>query len=362
MLTTLFLFSLVYSLILIPKPFVSTLDLSNFNIEYKIYKLASIGSVNIYKTDVFYNLETLNTLFDIEEEQIYSIELNKIPWHLDRIVKKDLPLNNVFNVSDCNINDNIIVNNIVIDTGIDIIHPEFEGRAKWLGNFIDKEDFDGNSHGTHCAGVIGSKTFGVCKDANLYAIKVLGSDGSGSTSSVISGIEAAYKFHIQQQKLNSKIIKTIVSMSLGGGKSLALNRIVQETIKNDNFYFSAAAGNENSDSCYTSPASAIGIFTVMASDKTDTRAYFSNFGKCSDIYSPGVDIQSTIPGNNTAIYSGTSFSSPILVGVMNHYINRYSNLNMKQLKEKMLSDSTKNKIKRNSENTNNFLVYLDRDL
>ena len=77
----------------------------------------------------------------------------------------------------------------VIDTGINIEHIEFEGRAKW-GKTIpnNDEDKDGNGHGTHCAGTIGSRKYGVAKACNLVAVKVLGSNGSGSMSDVVAGV------------------------------------------------------------------------------------------------------------------------------------------------------------------------------
>jgi cerevisin len=77
----------------------------------------------------------------------------------------------------------------VVDTGINVDHVEFEGRARW-GKTIPKndEDKDGNGHGTHCAGTIGSRKYGVAKNAKLVAVKVLGSNGSGSMSDVIDGV------------------------------------------------------------------------------------------------------------------------------------------------------------------------------
>ena len=377
------LFPFVQSLILVPKPIVSIFDLNTFNAEHDIDVLATIGDFTVYTTNNTSYLGTLEQFFDIEQEQVYTTgSIRKsiynfydnfydnldqmlfgnetlIPWHLDRIVKRDLPLNNKFGVNKCNTNPNVIVNNIVVDTGIDISHPEFQGRAKWLGNYVDDEDYDGNSHGTHCAGLIGSKTFGICKDSNLFAIKVLGSDGSGSTSSVIAGIDAAFKYHKNQQKIQStKLVKTIISMSLGGGKSLALNRVVQATLRDSNFYFVAAAGNENANACNTSPASVREIMTVMASGIDDKRAYFSNFGICGDIYAPGVNIQSTIPKGKTAVYSGTSQATPLIAGLFSHYINKYPELNMKELKAKILSDSSVNKIIGNPKQTPNKLGYL----
>ena len=122
----------------------------------------------------------------------------------------------------------------------------------------------------------------------------------------------------------------------------------------------AAAGNENNDACKTSPASVKEIFTVMASDRDDNRAWFSNWGKCADIYSPGVDITSTIPKGKTATYSGTSMACPALVGVLNHYLDQHPELNMKALKEKVLSDSSKDKIIGDKKRTNNYLIFLNR--
>jgi cerevisin len=375
-------FCLSKTLLLVPKPHtLSVFDIDEFNAEHDIYEFVKINDFVVYKTESTDYLNTLDQLFYVEQEQVYSVSFldnlyytflenvdvlfneteSSVPWHLGRIIKHDLPLNNTFNYLKCNTNNDIIVNNIVIDTGIDIHHPEFEGRVTWLDNFADDSDKDGNSHGTHCAGLIGSKTFGVCKDANLFAIKVLGSDGSGTTSGVIAGINAAFKHHLKTKANNkSKVVKTVVSMSLGGGKSIALNKAVQATLKDPNFYFAAAAGNENNDACGTSPASVKEIFTVMASDSNDKRAYFSNYGICADIYSPGVDIESTIPNGKTAVYSGTSMSTPVFVGVLTHYINMYPELAMKEMKTKILSDATKDHIKSNRGKTNNLLVYLER--
>jgi cerevisin len=350
------------------------MNLEVFNEEHNIEVLAEFGDLTVYKTheDNFAKYEqTFNTFYDVEEEQIYKVnwdgETNfvlvddSLPWHLGRIINRDLPLETSFPYQECHKNKDITIHTYVIDTGIDVTHPEFEGRATWLANFADDEDTDCNSHGTHCSGLVGSKTYGVCKDALLFAVKVLDCQGSGTTSSVISGIEFAFKRHQEQNKKSGGKTRSIVSMSLGGGYSSALNRAVQATIKDPNFFFAAAAGNENSDACKTSPASVKEIFTVMASGRDDSRAYFSNFGKCSDIYSPGVNILSTIPDSDTAVYSGTSMACPVFVGVLLHYIDQFPELNMKQLKQKVLSDSTKDHISGNPKNSNNMLVYLNRD-
>lgn len=367
--------------LLTPKPFVNNVlfDIESFNKEHDIEHFITINDLDIYKSnkntiETFKN--TLSMFYHVEEEQEYKV-LSKdhdnqyvfalkensesdVPWHLGRIVTNDLPLNASFTYEKCHQNKDIDIHTYVVDTGIDISHPEFEGRAEWLANFADSEDSDCQSHGTHCAGLIGSKTYGSCKDAKLFAVKVLDCRGSGSTSSVISGIDYVFKRHQQENKRLGGKIKSIISMSLGGGYSFILNRAVQATLKDSSFFFAAAAGNEDNDACKTSPASVNEIFTVMASDVNDDRAYFSNYGRCADIYSPGVNIESTVPNSLSAIYSGTSMATPILVGVLNHYIDMYPDLNMKQLKKLILKNASKNKITNNKKNTNNMLVYLVR--
>ncbi len=139
----------------------------------------------------------------------------------------------------------------VIDTGININHVEFEGRAFW-GKTIPENDVDedGNGHGTHCAGTIASKKYGVAKKANVYAVKVLGSNGSGSMSDVVAGVSWATKSALAKQDQSAKELAatgktshkgSVASMSLGGGKSPALDRAVNAAV-DSGIHFSVAAG------------------------------------------------------------------------------------------------------------------------
>ena len=354
------------SVILVPKEHqLHTFDFETFNKEHAVKRLASVGDLNVYRTDVDnYNQYqgTFDNLFDVEQEQEYTTQESNAPWHLDRIARQHLPLDGTYPYShtgSCHRNPDIEIHTYVVDTGCDVTHPEFEGRAEFLENFTnDGEDFDGNSHGSHCSGIIGSKTYGVCKDAKIFCVKVLDAEGSGSTSGVIAGMNYVFKRH-QKQPSN---VRSIMSMSLGGGYSGAMNRVVERMAKSsDTFYIAVAAGNEDQDACKTSPASARGIFTVMAMDKNDDKAYFSNYGKCASVYAPGVNIESTVPNGKTAVYSGTSMSTPNLAGVLNHYIDQYPQMNMKQIKEKLLEDATKDTIENNPDNTPNLMVYLHRE-
>lgn len=142
----------------------------------------------------------------------------------------------------------------VIDTGINVDHVEFEGRASW-GKTIPQNDVDedGNGHGTHCAGTIASRAYGVAKAAHVIAVKVLGSNGSGSMSDVVAGVvfasdaakakaEAAKQEYAATGKTSHK--GSVANMSLGGGKSRALDDTVNAAV-DEGLHFAVAAGKFN---------------------------------------------------------------------------------------------------------------------
>ncbi|RKO93128.1 peptidase S8/S53 domain-containing protein [Blyttiomyces helicus] len=219
------------------------------------------------------------------------------------------------------INDGKGVNVYVIDTGIMIDHEDFQGRASWGTNTVQFSKFDyydyenvqidDNGHGTHCSGIIAGKHFGACKLCNLIAVKVLDKDGSGSLSSVIAGIDWVVKQH---RKTNTT---SVANMSLGSSFSRTLNRVVNSAVQ-EGIHFIVAAGNEFDDSCAYSPSSAHSVISVGATDAFDKMAYFSNYGECTDVFAPGVDIESAWIYNRSSknILSGTSMASPHVAGVV----------------------------------------------
>ncbi|KAG8799148.1 serine protease [Serendipita sp. 411] len=222
----------------------------------------------------------------------------------------------------------------VIDTGINIHHEEFEGRAKW-GKTMPANDVDedGNGHGTHCAGTIASRRYGVAKKANVIAVKVLGSNGSGSMSDVVGGVVwASAEAAKAAAKARAEYIATgytthkgsVANMSLGGGKSRALDDAVNAAVDNG-MHFAVAAGNDNRDACNYSPAGAEKAVTVGASTIGDDRAYFSNWGTCVDVFAPGLSILSTWIGSKSATntISGTSMASPHTAGLLAYYLSLY---------------------------------------
>ncbi|EEP81003.1 conserved hypothetical protein [Uncinocarpus reesii 1704] len=197
-----------------------------------------------------------------------------------------------------------------VDTGIDIQHPEFQGRAIWGTNQVDNVDRDQNGHGTHTAGTFAGTTFGVAKRATIVAVKVLDAQGGGRASSIISGIN----WCVSHARQNNLLGRAVMNLSLGGSGTRSFNQVATNAA-NAGIFLSVAAGNDAEDAANTSPASARGVCTVAASTEQDTRADFSNFGQIVDIYAPGDRIISAFPNNSRQVLSGTSMAAPHVAGV-----------------------------------------------
>ncbi|KAG0298092.1 serine protease [Linnemannia gamsii] len=293
-----------------------------------VYDMGSFqGLAGRFRPEVLNEIRRNPDVAYIERDQM--VYTNKIvtqknaPWGLARIShRKNSIKNRGKYVHDSNGGDGVTV--FVIDTGISVTHKEFEGRASWGATIpYGDSDTDGNGHGTHCAGTIGSAAYGVSKKAKIVAVKVLRSNGSGTMADVIGGVDYAIKQHkALAEKQGKKYKGSVANMSLGGGKSRALNDNVAGAVA-AGLHFAVAAGNDNRDACDYSPAGVPEAVTVGASSLDDSRAYFSNVGKCVDIFGPGKDIESTWIGSKTAkrTISGTSMASPHVAGLIAYYLS-----------------------------------------
>ncbi|AET37858.1 Rrt12p Ecym_2105 [Eremothecium cymbalariae DBVPG len=229
------------------------------------------------------------------------------------------------------------VNVYILDSGIHKSHPEFEGRAVFGIDTTNEGPGDLNGHGTHVAGLVGSKTYGAAKKATIYEVKVMTVDGRGSTSNIIAGVEFAVK-HCQQSGK-----KCVANMSLGGlsfGHS-ALDSAVEAAIE-EGLVFVVAAGNSKERACWYSPAKVKTAITVGAfDDRSDIIASFSNYGKCVDIFAPGVAVSSlsNSPYNTVRVLNGTSMSAPITAGVVAVLLDQ--GVKHEDVKERLIDLSTK---------------------
>ncbi|KAL1528129.1 hypothetical protein AB1Y20_009493 [Prymnesium parvum] len=215
----------------------------------------------------------------------------------------------------------------VLDTGVRISHVEFNGRAQagWSPYCPTGSEsgcfsswFPGgavgsscNGHGTHCAGTIAGTQYGVAKAATIVSVQVLNCEGSGSNAGVIAGIEWAVN------NASSRPGRSVISMSLGSGVSSSVNAAVAAAHA-AGVSVVVAAGNDNENACFSSPASAPDAITVGSTTSSDARSSFSNHGSCVDVFAPGSAISSAWTSSDTAIstISGTSMACPHVAGAV----------------------------------------------
>ena len=164
--------------------------------------------------------------------------------------------------------------------------------------------------------MVGSKTYGVQKEAKLIDVKVLTKNGAGNLSTVLEGLE----YIVNNSRETKK--KSIANLSVGAAYNALLNNAVDIAV-NEGIPIVVAAGNTNEPACGYSPASAQSVITVGAiDDRYDSIASFSNWGRCVDIFASGVYVASlaTYRGDATLALSGTSMSSPIITGILASYM------------------------------------------
>lgn len=202
------------------------------------------------------------------------------------------------------------INVAVLDTGIDMDHPDLAANIKGGINLVNtrKTFDDDNGHGTHVSGTIAAVNndfgvIGVAPEANLYGVKVLNQRGSGYTSDVIEGIEWAVNNNMD-----------IISMSLSSAYYNAAFEVAINYAYNNGVIVVAAAGNESTSVSY--PAAYDNVIGVSAMDQNYDLAYFSNYGPQIDVTAPGVSITSTYYKGQYAIMSGTSMATPHVTGVI----------------------------------------------
>jgi len=272
-----------------------------------------------------------------------SMDANGDPWGLDRIDQGALPLSRTYTYSSTGAG----VHAYIIDTGIWTLHPEFGGRANNVFDAYGATGEDCNGHGTHVSGTIGATTYGVAKGVSLHGVRVLSCAGLGLNSDVIAGVDWVTANHVNP---------AVANMSLGGGKSPALDQAVTR-LWNSGVFLAVAAGNDNVDACTESPSGAPSVFTVAASTKTDAKASYSNWGSCVEAYAPGSAIVSTYLAGTTMSLSGTSMATPHVVGVAALYKATNGNQPSGTVANWLTTNATSGVITGNPSGTPNLLLF-----
>jgi len=234
-----------------------------------------------------------------KESKAASQPAEVLPWGIDRIdAEKVWPLGNTA--------DPIKVG--IIDTGISNKHPDLLANIKGGVNTINllKSWNDDNGHGSHVAGIVAALdndigVVGVGPAIDLYAIKVLGANGSGYLSDVIEGIEWAIANNMQ-----------VINMSLGTASDIQSFHDAVIAAKNAGIVVVASAGN--SGGAVSFPAAYPEVIAVSATDQNNVLASWSSRGPEVDLAAPGVSIYSTYKGTSYATLSGTSMAAPHVTG------------------------------------------------
>ncbi|HEU4423585.1 MAG TPA: S8 family serine peptidase [Pilimelia sp.] len=288
----------------------------------------------------------------VQQDMVMSLvdtQPNPPSWGLDRIDQRNLPLNNSYTYPNRERN----VHAYVIDTGVRITHQDFGGRASHGRDTVseDNDSSDCHGHGTHVAGTVGGTRFGVAKNVFIHGVRVLNCQGSGTTTDIVQGIDWVSANGIRP---------AVANMSLGGGVNTALDNAVANSIS-QGITYAIAAGNSGANACNFSPARTPAAITLGATAINDTRASFSNFGTCVDLFAPGVSITSAWFSSDTATntISGTSMASPHACGVAALILSANPNLTPQQVRDRMVADATPNVVGNPGTGSPNRLLFVN---
>ncbi|KES04887.1 hypothetical protein BU52_22875 [Streptomyces toyocaensis] len=271
----------------------------------------------------------------VERDRRASISGTQSPtpsWGLDRVDQRALPLDDSYTYP----NSGDGVRAYILDTGVRASHTDFGGRVVPGRDIVDDDNdpSDCHGHGTHVAGTVAGTAHGIAKNATVVGVRIMNCSGSGAWSDVIAGIDWVASDHDPGEP-------AVANMSIGGATMRSVNDAVAAAVA-DGVTFVVAAGNEDTDACSTSPASTPEAITVGATDRTDRRAYFSNYGTCLDLFAPGVDITSAWHTSDTATKSnsGTSMAAPHAAGVAALVTAANPSYTPQQVRDAMVTDAT----------------------
>lgn len=247
----------------------------------------------------------------------------------------------------------------VIDSGIRLTHEEFEGRATFGWTAYPGDEADTTGHGTHVAGTIAGKTFGVSKKAKVISVKVF--QGQFATvSSILGGIQWTFSDIVAKCRKR----RSVVNMSLGGDYSRSIDELVTAG-SSQGIISVVAAGNLGRNATGLSPAStpsAITVGAVNADWEIATAAEYgwgSNYGESLDIFGPGVNIPSAGIESDTSVRfaSGTSMATPHVAGLVLYFISVDGITGVQPVTDRLLSLGTKDVVGGPLQGSPNLLAY-----
>ncbi len=276
-------------------------------------------------------------------------------WGLSRIIQHDLPLYPAFTY----VNTGSGVTVYILDTGIRTTHVEFEGRASYGTNFVPTtlpNLGDCNGHGTHVAGTVGSKTFGVAKKVKLVSVRVLDCNGLASAAVVAAGLD-----WVTARKAANRTAPMIANLSLTlASASTTVDNAVNAALFTG-VVVVVAAGNNNAPAASYSPARVPGAITVSATSQSDARYPTANYGASVDLFAAGTSIQSlwntSDASTSTGFMSGTSAAAPFVSGIAAQILQGQPLTTPPMMEAVLKTYSTKNKVTNAGAGSPNNLLY-----
>jgi subtilisin family serine protease len=293
-------------------------------------------------------------------------------WGLDRIDQRAVLLDGSYTWDV----DAAKVRAYIIDTGIRYSHAEFEGRATFgfdafaadptdpLLGYDGTGDCDG--HGTHVAGTVGGRRFGVAKRVQLVGVRVLNCAGYGSDADVIAGMDWVAKHGVLPAVANMSLGDVVPTKTLGTSDEIdnAVRALIASGVS-----LAVAAGNGwgngtlGADACMFPISNVPEAITVGATTRTDSYTQWTNYGACIDIFAPGSGIMSAYNTNDnaTASLSGTSMATPHVAGVAALILAQAPGATPAQVRDVMVAGATQNIVTPHTLNSgaspNNHLLY-----
>lgn len=328
-------------------------NLRSFDVQHITHKV--IGKHCYIEFESSEDLESIiDSTLNIDIEPNLVMGKLTTPWHLDRVDQMTLPLDGGPLSSNY---DGSGVNVYVLDTGIRLSHEQFETRAEYGENFsFDTTYEDEDGHGTHCASTCCGKDYGVGSGAHIVSVKVLDANGEGT----YLGLLQAFEWVLTDRGTTP----TVVSMSLSGPMSSTMNQATLEMANTAGVIVVVAAGNEDDNANNYSPGSAgLPVITVGATDGTDTRASFSNYGDKVFVWAPGVAIPGAGIGsdNDVTTSSGTSMSTPIVAGIAASILEETFGVSS-VARDRLIQIASKNVIQDPSNSVDNYLAQTERGM
>lgn len=249
----------------------------------------------------------------------------------------------------------------VIDTGILYGHQNLAG-AQQLPGYVDPfggNGIDGHGHGTHVAGIIGGSVTGIAPACNVFGVRVMDGAGAGLTPTVmLTAVNAIIAHHLTSGK------PAVANFSIASSPDVTNNVLFEEdpTVYDDflddslrmlrdaGIVVTVAAGNGSAqgkgfNAKYVRPARASSLITVGAIDQSSLKTSWSNYGRCVDIWAPGMNIYSASIGASPYIYmSGTSMAAPCVAGICALMLQQHPNYTVDQITSLLTTCCSQNQI------------------